>query len=67
MESEVLFDGRASKEPVGADEARQVCHQQGRLWRIRVGEFRVVYMIDDGELVVVALRAAHRREVYRGL
>lgn len=49
--------------PVGC--RRLVGHPQ--LWRIRVGEYRVVYMIDDGELVVVALRAAHRREVYRGL
>lgn len=37
------------------------------LWRIRVGDHRVVYSIDDGQLVVVALRVAHRREVYRKL
>jgi mRNA interferase RelE/StbE len=37
------------------------------LWRIRVGVHRVVYSIDDGRLVVVALRVAHRREVYRNL
>lgn len=37
------------------------------LWRIRVGDHRVVYSIDDGRLVVLALRIAHRREVYREL
>lgn len=37
------------------------------LWRVRVGDHRVVYSIDDGRLVVVALRVAHRREVYRKL
>lgn len=37
------------------------------LWRVRVGDHRVVYSIDDGRLVVVALRVAHRREVYRNL
>lgn len=37
------------------------------LWRIRVGDHRVVYSIDDGRLVVVALHVAHRREVYRKL
>lgn len=37
------------------------------LWRIRVGEYRVVYTIKDAELVVLALRVAHRSSVYRGL
>ncbi|QTX04195.1 type II toxin-antitoxin system RelE family toxin [Agromyces archimandritae] len=33
--------------------------------RIRVGDYRIVYDIDDGELVIVVLRVGHRREVYR--
>lgn len=33
--------------------------------RIRVGDDRVVYDIIDDELVVLVLRVAHRREVYR--
>ena len=33
--------------------------------RIRVGDYRVVYEIIDNELVVLVLRVAHRREVYR--
>ena len=37
------------------------------LWRIRVGEYRVVYTIKDAELVVLALRVAHRSSVCRGL
>lgn len=37
------------------------------LWRIRVGDYRVVYAIKDAELVVLALRVAHRRDVYRNL
>lgn len=37
------------------------------LWRIRVGEYRVVYTIKDTELVVLALRVAHRSTVYRRL
>jgi mRNA interferase RelE/StbE len=35
------------------------------LWRLRVGDYRVVYTVRDGELVVLLLRVAHRREVYR--
>jgi len=33
--------------------------------RIRVGDYRVVYDVQDEELVVLALRVGHRREVYR--
>ena len=37
------------------------------LWRVRIGDYRVVYAIKDAELVVLALRVAHRRDVYRNL
>lgn len=37
------------------------------LWRIRVGDYRIVYTIRDLELVVLALRIAHRSDVYRNL
>jgi mRNA interferase RelE/StbE len=34
------------------------------LWRIRVGDYRVVYIIDDDRKMVSVTRVAHRREVY---
>ena len=34
-------------------------------YRIRIGDHRVVYAIDDGERVVIVARIAHRRDVYR--
>ena len=34
-------------------------------WRIRVGDYRIVYEIDDGAKTVVVTRIAHRREVYQ--
>ncbi len=34
-------------------------------WRIRVGDYRIVYEIHDGRLLVLVVRVAHRREVYR--
>ncbi len=37
------------------------------LYRIRIGDYRVIYAIDDGRLLVLVVRAAHRREVYRRL
>jgi len=33
-------------------------------WRVRVGDWRVVYFIDDGAKLVTITRVAHRREVY---
>ena len=34
-------------------------------YRVRVGEYRVVYAVDDAERLVLVARIAHRREVYR--
>ena len=36
------------------------------LWRIRVGTYRVVYQIHDARLLVLVIRIAHRKDVYRG-
>jgi mRNA interferase RelE/StbE len=33
-------------------------------WRIRIGDWRVVYLIDEAVKLVSILRIAHRREVY---
>ena len=34
-------------------------------WRIRIGDYRVVYEIDDAEEAVRVFRVRHRREAYR--
>jgi len=36
-----------------------------RLWRIRVGEYRVVYRIDDNDRIVDITVIRHRSEAYR--
>lgn len=36
-----------------------------RLYRIRAGDYRIVYTIDDEERVVCITRIRHRREAYR--
>lgn len=38
-----------------------------RLYRVRVGDYRIVYAIEDRALVVLVVRVGHRREVYRGM
>lgn len=35
------------------------------LYRIRVGNYRVVYEIDNGQIVVTVIKVGHRREIYR--
>ena len=35
-------------------------------YRVRVGNYRIVYRIDDGKVVVLVLLIGHRREVYEG-
>lgn len=33
-------------------------------WRIRVGDYRVIYDVFDAQLTITVVRAAHRREAY---
>lgn len=35
------------------------------LYRIRVGPYRIVYLIEDARLVVLVIKLGHRRDVYR--
>lgn len=37
------------------------------IFRVRVGDYRIVYQIEEERLVVVLIRIGHRREVYRNL
>jgi mRNA interferase RelE/StbE len=34
-------------------------------YRVRVGDYRVIYSVDGGKLIVLVLDVGHRREVYR--
>jgi len=34
-------------------------------YRIRVGDYRVIYEVEHGRLTVLVIRIGHRREVYR--
>ena len=54
---EVVEDPR----PIGSEKlaGRDDCY------RIRMGDYRVVYSIDDGRREIVILKVGHRREVYR--
>lgn len=34
-------------------------------WRIRIGDYRVIYEIDDQRVIVTVVAIGHRRDVYR--
>ena len=33
-------------------------------WRIRIGDYRAIYKIHDGQLIVTVITIGHRKEVY---
>lgn len=35
------------------------------LWRYRVGDYRIISEIHDDELLILLIKIAHRREVYK--
>jgi len=47
--------------PVGVDKLKGQSDQ----YRIRVGDYRVVYTIQDARLIVLVVRVANRRDVFR--
>ena len=34
-------------------------------WRVRVGDYRILYRIENERLLIVVIRVGHRKEVYR--
>lgn len=37
------------------------------LYRVRVGDWRIVYEINDDHRIIIVMIVGHRRDVYRGL
>jgi mRNA interferase RelE/StbE len=34
-------------------------------WRVRIGDYRVIYQVQDEVLLILVLTVGHRRDVYR--
>jgi mRNA interferase RelE/StbE len=45
---------------------RKLAGYQDR-YRLRVGDYRVIYDVIDAEVVILVVGVGHRREIYRGL
>lgn len=39
--------------------------QLGEFWKYRVGDYRIISRIEDGELCILVVRIGNRRDVYR--
>jgi len=52
---------KSTSRPTGITKLRG----QGNRWRIRVGDHRIIYEIDESKSLVIILRIKHRREAYR--
>lgn len=44
--------------------AENLVGQPGQL-RVRVRDFRIIYSVDDGRLLVLVIKIGHRRDVYK--
>jgi mRNA interferase RelE/StbE len=56
--------------PLGDDPYREGAHIRkltghGDRYRLRVGDYRVIYRIHDHQLIIEVIQVGHRREVYR--
>lgn len=52
---------RENPRPVGAI---KLTGHEG-LYRVRSGDYRIVYRIEDNRLLVLIVKVGHRREIYR--
>ncbi|WP_432821824.1 type II toxin-antitoxin system RelE family toxin [Trichloromonas sp.] len=50
--------------PVGS---KQLAGEDPPIYRVRVGDYRILYQIEDDVLVVLVVHVGHRKEVYRFL
>lgn len=53
---------------VTLDHPRQVgspLKSEEKLWRYRVGDYRIIVEIQDEQLVVLVVELGHRREIYQ--
>lgn len=55
-----IYSLRENPRPLGC---RKLMDQPG--WRVRAGDYRIVYEIDDASRIVTILRVGHRKEIYR--
>ena len=48
--------------PYGSDKKQMKGHDD--LFRLRVGDYRIIYTVDNGELIVYVIGAGNRGQIY---
>lgn len=56
------------KNIIGCENPRQhgkslIANHKGQ-WRYRIGDYRIICIIEDDKLIITALTVGHRREIY---
>jgi mRNA interferase RelE/StbE len=57
---------KLAEDPVPHD-AKRIYGTSEKLFRIRVGDFRVLYRIDHGEVIIIVVNIDSRKRVYRDI
>jgi mRNA interferase RelE/StbE len=58
----VIDDLAINPRPVGA---KKLEAQKDELWRVRVGNYRIVYSIEDVVKVIEIQKVGHRKDIYK--
>ena len=66
VQSKILTFLESLKE-VPLPEGVEMLDNDPRLWRVRVGDYRVIYWLDEETSIVVTLVVRHREEAYRDI
>ncbi len=51
--------------PKPADCKKLQGHKKPPLYRVRVGDWRIIYTVEDSILLVLVIEVGHRKEVYK--
>jgi mRNA interferase RelE/StbE len=60
-----FLDQRLAKEDDPRHLGKSLSGPLGKLWRYRIGDYRVICDVQHKTVTVLVLRVGHRREVYR--
>ncbi len=58
-----IIDLATDPQPNGSVKLRGASH----LYRIRQADYRIIYSVDAGELAILVIKVAHRKDVYRDI
>lgn len=65
-----MLKGWIEKNLIGTSNPRQhgkgLTSNRSGQWRYRIGDYKIICQIDDNKLIILALSAGHRRDIYTG-